>query len=700
MQKVIIAILLLIVVASGYSQEVKQDSTKVQNIEEVVVTAQYEQQAINKAVQDVTVINSTKIAQNAANNLADLLNQNLNIQIIPNTKEGKSKVSLFGLDGQYFKILEDGIPMVSEDGFGNNMDLTQINLDNVAQIEIVEGAMGVSYGANAVSGVINIITKKNIKTKWKASATIQEETVGNEYELWAKGRHIAGVNITRQFNKFYINALYSRNNFTGFSNNYQGKNYIVDDGLRGYDWLPKEQQFGKGTVRYNGNKLQLTYKIGVFNELLNQYNSAINTTYNSTLNAYDKKTNDRNFVSNRLTNDLTLTGKLKNNIRFNTQLAYQKQSKKYSDIIYDLYTRTSLESAYEEYLSRETYFGKTVFNHFVQNKPYDYELGFEYNLENGYGAAVASQISTVNTRNSLSSFAAFSTLEYKLTDKLKLRGGLRYTNNSKFQNQLNYSFNARYLLPKNIETRLIIGSSFRTPNFDELYTFFVDANHNVTGNEDLTPEKSFSVFYHLKKRKQYDNGAYLVNKIKLGYITVNDKIDLAIIATTPQLAYKYININKFETRTVSSNNSFKHNNFTAQLGASITGLKQSQYQEVNSDYMYTLQLNAGLSYRIPKINTQFALSYKYNGKQESYFLDSDDNYVKETTEAFNWADCSIKKSFLSNKLHATLGVRNLFNVIEINNTSDLIISGTHSANNRTTSMGYGRSYFFKLNYNL
>ena len=699
MQK-IASIILLLATTLGFSQEVKQDSSKVHKITEVVVTAQYAKQSIKKSVHDVTVINSKMIAQNAANNLADLLNQNLNIQIIPNTKTGKSKVNLFGLDGQYFKILEDGIPMVTEDGLGNNIDLTQINLDNVAQIEIVEGSMGVSYGANAVSGVINIITKKNIKNSWKASVDIQEESVGNEYELWAKGRHIAGLNIAHKFGKFYINGLFSRNNFTGFLNNYKGKNYIEDDGLRGYDWLPKAQSFGKGIAKYNGDKIQITYKIGLFNELLNQYNSTINTTYNAEINAYDKKTNDQKFSSNRTTHDLTFTGKIKNNINFNTQFAYQKQEKKYSDVIYDLYTREGIADDYKEYLSRETYFGKTVFNHFVSDKPYDYELGFEYNLENGYGAAAASQINTVNTRHTLSNFAAFSTLEYKVTDKLKLRGGLRYTNNSEFKNELNYSFNARYLLPNNMETRLIIGSSFRTPNFDELYTYFVDANHNVTGNKNLVPEQSFSVFYHLKKGKQYDNGAYLVNKIKLGYIKVKDKIDLAIIATTPQLAYKYININKFETINLSSNNSLKHNNFTAQLGASITGVKQSQHQEVNSNYIYSLQVNTGLSYRIPKINTQFALSYKYNGSQESYFLDSDDNYIKEKTEAFSWADCSVKKSFLNNKLQATLGARNLFNIIEINNTSDLIISGTHSANNRTTSMGYGRSYFFKLNYNL
>ena len=68
---------------------------------------------------------------------------------------------LFGLDGEYFKVLIDNVPIINEGGFGNGTDLTLINLDDVERIEIVEGAMGVQYGSNAFTGIINIITKKS-----------------------------------------------------------------------------------------------------------------------------------------------------------------------------------------------------------------------------------------------------------------------------------------------------------------------------------------------------------------------------------------------------------------------------------------------------------------------------------------------------------------------------------------------------------
>ena len=46
-----------------------------------------------------------------------------------------------------------------------DIDLSQINMDNVDHIEIIQGPMSVVYGTSALAGVINIITKKNTTNK-------------------------------------------------------------------------------------------------------------------------------------------------------------------------------------------------------------------------------------------------------------------------------------------------------------------------------------------------------------------------------------------------------------------------------------------------------------------------------------------------------------------------------------------------------
>jgi len=61
--------------------------------------------------------------------------------------------------------------------------------------------MGVQYGSNAVSGIINIITKKSSRYDTEVSVYLQEETVGSEYELFDQGRHIQSVSANHYFNE-------------------------------------------------------------------------------------------------------------------------------------------------------------------------------------------------------------------------------------------------------------------------------------------------------------------------------------------------------------------------------------------------------------------------------------------------------------------------------------------------------------------
>ena len=92
---------------SSFAQENDSIVPKVNKLDEVVVTGQYNPQSVKKSVFEVKVITRADIDRQAGNNLADILNQTLNINIIPNASTGKSGVQLFGLDAQYFKILVD-----------------------------------------------------------------------------------------------------------------------------------------------------------------------------------------------------------------------------------------------------------------------------------------------------------------------------------------------------------------------------------------------------------------------------------------------------------------------------------------------------------------------------------------------------------------------------------------------------------------
>lgn len=67
------------------AQEKKQDSTAINNLNEVVLTTQFEPQSLKKSVHNVRVISEQDIQNLAANTLGDVLNQYINITVIGNS---------------------------------------------------------------------------------------------------------------------------------------------------------------------------------------------------------------------------------------------------------------------------------------------------------------------------------------------------------------------------------------------------------------------------------------------------------------------------------------------------------------------------------------------------------------------------------------------------------------------------------------
>ena len=55
----------------------------------------------------------------AVTSVGEVLNQNLNILIEPNSGSGDSNAKIMGLGGAYTKVLIDNIPIVSDQGMGN-----------------------------------------------------------------------------------------------------------------------------------------------------------------------------------------------------------------------------------------------------------------------------------------------------------------------------------------------------------------------------------------------------------------------------------------------------------------------------------------------------------------------------------------------------------------------------------------------------
>ena len=143
----------------AHAAEATDDSTQTYETEAIVVTAGRSETAISDVPADVTLISRQQIERGNYKSISDAL-KGANINVVQKgfaaypIINGDSRV-LVMVDGK--KVNWDHL-MVSGDS--NAVDVDQIPIGNVERIEIVRGPNSSLYGERAVSGVINIITKR------------------------------------------------------------------------------------------------------------------------------------------------------------------------------------------------------------------------------------------------------------------------------------------------------------------------------------------------------------------------------------------------------------------------------------------------------------------------------------------------------------------------------------------------------------
>ncbi|MFK0569717.1 TonB-dependent receptor domain-containing protein [Endozoicomonas sp.] len=149
---------LSIAVAMSVMSSVGQ-AEEVYDLGEIVVTAARTSQTVDETLAPVTVINRAQIERSQATSVTELLSQAPGVQIASNGGPGsKSGVFLRGTSTAQTLILMDGQKLNS--GADGAAPLEYLDPDQIERIEIVRGPRSTLYGADAIGGVINIITRK------------------------------------------------------------------------------------------------------------------------------------------------------------------------------------------------------------------------------------------------------------------------------------------------------------------------------------------------------------------------------------------------------------------------------------------------------------------------------------------------------------------------------------------------------------
>lgn len=155
----------------------------VADLSELVVTAAGYEQKLVDAPASVTVISREELQSYPFSSLADALRSIEGIDVgSGQDKNGNISITMRGLPSQYTLVLIDGrrqsdIGNIGPNNFGNSQFMYMPSLEAIERIEVVRGPMSTLYGADAIGGVINIITRKNLE---ELTGSI---TISSNYQL-------------------------------------------------------------------------------------------------------------------------------------------------------------------------------------------------------------------------------------------------------------------------------------------------------------------------------------------------------------------------------------------------------------------------------------------------------------------------------------------------------------------------------------
>ncbi|MDN5205345.1 TonB-dependent receptor [Fulvivirgaceae bacterium BMA10] len=669
----------------------------IKKLDDVVVTGQYGERGIDESIYTVRSINQEKIQAQGAVDLADLLSNNLNIRIEPDKEDGSTGISMLGLDKKYVKVLIDGVPLVGVDGNGNNADLSQINLNNIERVEIVEGPMAVTYGANALAGVVNLITKKPSE-KFQLDLSLQEETVGREYGL-KEGKHIQTIGIGhRVLDDLSVQLDFRRNDFKGYKGEYLqgwGLHGLESASKRGFEWHPKLQYSGSGLVRYNPGKISMYYRYDFYINQLDRLGNFVYSNVHEATGLPRPYAFDERFKTERHIHNYQIQGDIPNLFHFSSSMAYSNSHRDEKAF------RKNLENDTEDvpFESSDSFF-KTFqwrgdFNQFTSSDKIDFEVGYDINrseMQKSFVEGGAKQMTDVGL---------YGSLEFKPTQELAIRPGFRTSFNNLYDPPIIPSLNIKYEPSQHIDFRLGGGRGYRAPNLIELYDTIPHAGIEITGNPNLRPEDGYHVSFAVAHQYRKGEKLFIESSFSLFYTKVNDQIIMGQVSAVP-LKFLYINVNEFEAKGLSFNTRVNTHRVTFSAGLSYIGRLNTLFgiDEQASEFLYYPEIVSSLMYRIPHHQLDIGLFYKYYGKFERYLITTnehdEDVWRKGKTDPFNWLDLTVAKNFLKNSFKITAGVKNILDINDV--ASSATTGGAHTAASPTVARSYGRTYFLRLNY--
>ncbi|WCL49545.1 TonB-dependent receptor plug domain-containing protein [Leptospira sp. GIMC2001] len=615
----------------------------------IVVTGSRGERRLKDSTVATEIISRKKIESTGARNAAEVLETQLGVNVSPFF--GGSQIQMLGLDSKYVLFLVDGQRIAGR--LNNTVDLTRYKVQNIERIEIVKGSSSALYGADAIGGVINIITREAEKPEHYEFRTTygmgRKKNFGNQGEL----------NTTADVG--FKNEIVAANVLAGFNQ------------APGYDIQPENVSTTANSYRDNNVATNLTFnpdgnlrlKTGVF--YLDRFQEGIEE--NTTGAVFDRKNDTKDFMA---IGGLEYLYGSRNMVSFRGNYSVWENR-------FERDQRKSDELDAKE-LNKEISSQGTV--------QWDHEIHADHFMTLGV-ESFAEELESDRLENRFvyrTRHAGFLQDEWTILrgyPRVRLVPGVRFDQDSQFGGQATPKLAIRVDILDNLILRTSYGRGFRPPSFRELFLRFENpgVGYAVEGNPDLKAEKSSTVNADI----EWSPSKSLTFFLSLFRNDISNLIqyDFGANPNSEFALFQLVNIDKAYTRGGELGARFKFlTYFALELGYNHTDTRDlASDRPLEGRPLHQATMNI-----IVKSNSPDAFEFSLRGKHidRRPFYSSTNQFTGGSSTAlidqeldpfasqqvvygrsFNLLSMRIAKNFFNDRASLFLGVENIFDRYEI-----------------------------------
>lgn len=167
----IVAPMFLLGIPHAHAQQAA--APKAEDLPEIVVSATGIETPADQIANSVTVITGKDMERDQRRTVPDALSTVPGLNVVQNGGPGGStSIFIRGANANHTKVLIDGIEVSDPSDVNRVFDLGQLLTSDIDRIEVLRGPQSGLYGADAIGGVISIITKTGSGPP-RATATIE-----------------------------------------------------------------------------------------------------------------------------------------------------------------------------------------------------------------------------------------------------------------------------------------------------------------------------------------------------------------------------------------------------------------------------------------------------------------------------------------------------------------------------------------------